>query len=357
MKKNLKRNLVNSTIGRIRSLGGKALDPIRRRRYAKVYETRELVNGRLPVIYISQLWRSGGTMLSQFFDSVPGVLAFPKELKFGVGKQEPLRLDEWCERPASEIRQKFTRVNGVFGDAGRGAYDKSSGSSLPFRFDVRLFNYLFDRLWRERPPRAGRDITDIFFTAFFSSWLDRKPSPQPLRYISGFASFVAFYPGNVQRFFGYYPDGYLIQIIREPVSWYRSVKAKRLKASSGFLKDNRSVDDAIAIYRQQAATLEVNLREYPGRCFLLDYDELVAEPDLHMGRLCERFGLQHSAIAAEPTFNGLPIGPNSSFRDGRVSRESVLSASEMAQLEREAMPVYEKVRRLVATPAQPAVNR
>jgi hypothetical protein len=347
----MKANVILRTI---RALGGKALYQIERPRYAKIYETRELVNGRLPVIYISQLWRSGGTMLSQFFDSVPGVLAFPKELKFGVGKGEPMCLDEWCERPPSEIRIKFTRVNGVFGDAARGAYDKSSGSSLPFRFDVRLFNYLFDRLWSEHPPRAGRDIAGIFFTAFFSAWLDRKPSLHPLRYISGFASFVAFYPGNVKRFFGYYPDGYLVQIIREPVSWYRSVKAKPREASAA---SGHDVDDAIEMYRQQAGTLEINLREFPGRCILLDYDQLVAEPAWHMDRLCARFGLENSAIAATPTFNGLPIGANSSFRDGGVPRESILSAGEIARLEREAMPIYEEVRRLTEMPPQSVAKR
>lgn len=353
----MKANVAHSTLRAIRALGSKALDPIRQGRYAKFYETGDLADGRIPLIYISQLWRSGGTMLSQFFDSVPGVLAFPKELKFGVGKAELLCLDEWCERPAKEVRKAFMRVNGVFQDAKRGAYDKSSGTSLPFRFDVGLFNYLFDRIWSDHPPRTGRDIAGTFFTAFFSAWLDRRTSPQPSRYISGFASFVALRPDNVDRFFVYYPDGYLLQIIREPITWYRSVKAKPRKRTSASNDTYRSIDRAIDLYRQQGATLGDNLRKYPGRCLLLDFDQLAAEPALHMARLCEHIGLQYSDIAAGATFNGLPIGPNTSFRSGQVARENILSAKEIAKLEREALPVYEDARRLVTTPAHLAVNR
>ncbi len=345
---------MNSTLRTIRALGGKVIQPIRQFRYAKAYERGGLVNGRLPVIYISQLWRSGGTMLSQFFDGVPGVLAFPKELKFGVAKDELLCLDEWCDRPAEEVCRAFTRVNGVFGDAARGSYDKASGTPLPFRFDLGLFTYLFDRLWSEHPPRVGRDVAGIFFTAFFSAWQDRKPPALAPRYISGFGSFVALLPQNVERFFRYYPDGYLLQIVREPVSWYRSVKAKPRKAPLATPAKERSVEGAIEIYRQQAATFPVNLRRYPGRCLLLDYDALVAEPGAQMARLCERFGLEYSDIAAKTTFNGHPIGPNTSFRGGKVAREDVLSAEEIARLEQEAVPIYEEARRLSALPVPPA---
>ena len=252
------------------------------------------------------------------------------------------------------------QVNGVFADARRGAYDKSSGMSLPFRFDVGLFAYLFDRIWMERPPRTGRDVAGVFFTAFFSAWLDRQASPRPFRYISGFASFVALQPGNVARFFSYYPDGYLIQIIREPVSWYRSVKAKpriRRPAASDPPTDKRGVWHAIEIYRQQGDTLEANLRNHPGRCILLDYDQLVADPSLHMARLCGQLGLEYSEIAAKATFNGHPIGPNSSFRNADVRPETILSAEEIARLEREAMPIYEEARRLVAMPVRTAATR
>ena len=345
--------VATSALHKLRRLGGAVLAPVRRRRYAKTYESRDLVNGRLPVIYISQIWRSGGTMLSQFFDSVPGILAFPKELKFGVGKRDLLCLDEWCERPAPEVRHEFMRVNGVFGDAMRGRYDKSSGASLPFRFDVGLFSYLFDRSWKDHPPRSGRDLASIFFSAFFSAWLDRRSSTQPPRYISGFASFMALRPENVDRYFGYYPDGYLIQIIREPVAWYRSVRAKSLRglpAAAGSAKDKRSIDRAIEMYRQQGITLGDNLRKHPGRCFLLDYDKLVADPDSHMAGLCELLGLEYSEIASQATFNGLPIAPNTSFRNVPIPRESILSANEIHQIEREAIPIYEEAARLTGLP-------
>lgn len=343
-------NLAHATLRTIKALGSKATYPIRQLRYAKLYQRGDLVDGSLPLIYISQLWRSGGTMLSQFFDGLPGVLAFPKELKFGVAKQEPLCLDAWCGRPAEEVRLAFVRVNGVFRDAARGSYDKASGASLPFRFDSGLFAYLFDRLWSEHPPQRGRDIAGIFFSAFFSAWIDRRPTPQPPRYISGFASFVALDPVNVGRFFAYYPDGYLIQIIREPVSWYGSVRAKSLRGSDTARPsaETHGVAHAIDFYRRQGLTLEANLRAHPGRCILLDYDRLVAEPVHHMARLCAHLGLDYSDIATKATFNGLPIGSNSSFRDTHLRRDSVLSADETVRLEREAMPIYQEALRLVA---------
>jgi hypothetical protein len=341
---------------RLRRVGSIALAPLRRRRYARIYASGRLVDGNLPVIYISQLWRSGGTMLSQLFDNVPGVLAFPKELKFGVGKTDPLCLDEMCAWPVDEVRKAFMRANGAFGDALRGRYHKASGESLPFQYDVGLFCYLFERLWKDNPPRCGRDLAGTFFTAFFSAWLDRRSSAEPARYVTGFASFTALQPGNVDRYFGYYPDGYLIQIIREPVAWYRSVKAKPRKRA-GSPSRGRNIDEALEMYRRQGLSLADNLRRYPGRCILLDYDDLVSDPASHMAFLCAEFGLEYSEIASRATFNGFPIGANTSFRNSSVP-ESILSPSEIALVEREAGPTYKEARQLVsAQPIRPPTGR
>ena len=65
-----------------------------------------------PLLLISQVQRSGGTLLSQLFDGHPQVHAHPHELKIGY----PEKWELASHRPASGRRRLF---QDPFRDAGR----------------------------------------------------------------------------------------------------------------------------------------------------------------------------------------------------------------------------------------------
>jgi hypothetical protein len=316
-------------------------------RFSTLYEPEFRKDGRLPLIMISQLSRSGGTMMSQLLDGIPEILAYPRELHLGAYKTEIPDLDSWCERPMNIVREAFIKANsGLFELAAQGRYDKGSGSYLPFFFDQDAFNYLFEKLWQEQPPRTGRDLASVYFTAFFTAWIDmQRPLTVKPCYISAFASWTALSRDNVIRMFNYYPDGYLIQLIRDPVSWYSSVKARVLAGRGADLAIYQGLDSAVKAYMEQAESINHNLDEFAVRCILIDYDALAKATASVMCGLLNMLRIRATEIAMIPTFNSRPIGPNSSFRGLPYSREDILEADELRILQDKALPAYAALRK------------
>jgi hypothetical protein len=145
--------------------------------------------------------------------------------------------------------------------------------------------------------------------------------------------------------FNYYPDGYLVQLIREPVSWYSSIKARVLAGRGASLPIYQGLDPAVKAYVEQAKSIQYNLDEFAGRCILIDYDVLAKTTPSVMDGLLNVFGIRATQIATIPTFNSRPIGPNSSFRGIPYSREDILEAGELQILQDEALPAYAAVRK------------
>jgi len=307
-----------------------------------------------PVIFISQLSRSGGSLLSSLFDNVPEIFAFPKEVKFGAIKKTLPDLKSFCNELPEEILMRFINENGIFKDAMRGDYKKGTKAAVPFEFERAQFESTFYRLWRENTPTTGRELMTIFFTAFFSSWTNYpKHSIECKQFISGFASWTAMDPKNIERFFGYYSDGFLIQIVRDPVSWYESVSARNLQKTSLKRKElfpiYAGIDAAISSYEQQWNITQNYMKTYGDKLLLLNFDSLINNRERTMRRVSERLGIAYSDSMLIPSFAGRKIEGNSSFNDRykkHVDRNTILDSKEKIQLEEKLNPIYEQVEKL-----------
>ncbi len=198
-------------------------------------------------------------MLSQLFDGIPEILAYPRELRRRVQDRNSRSQFMVQRHRCGGAKIVSQSEKGLFEFASEGRYDKGTKRFLPFFLDNEAFTYVFERLWEEAPPKRGAMWLHIF-TAFFTAWLDlQRQSNVTPSYISAFASWTAFSRANVARFFTYYPDGYLVQLIREPITWYTSVKALQM---GGRVKKDlaiyRGLDPAIKCYLDQAETMEEN---------------------------------------------------------------------------------------------------
>ena len=84
-----------------------------------------LVPVREPLVLISQVQRSGGTLLSQLFDGHPEVHAHPGELHIGPGKSHWPALDPdetpeaWFDALFERITLEFVETGLLEDDAGR----------------------------------------------------------------------------------------------------------------------------------------------------------------------------------------------------------------------------------------------
>jgi Sulfotransferase family len=256
-----------------------------------------------PLVLVSQVQRSGGTLLSQLFDGHPECHAHPHEIKIGYPRESnwpPIDLarpGEWFEL----LFEKKALTHFQEGYQKRGA--KLEGKTyheydvFPFLFLPRLQKAIFDAA--AATAATERDVLDAYFTSYFNAWLDNQNLYSgPKRAVTGFTPRLGMDPANRDRFFSAYPDGALVVIVREPQSWYRSA----VKYSPKRFPD---VETAMPIWREST---EAGFDE---RAVVVTYERLVEQPEEVMTRLAERIGITMSPILLEPTFNGRPIRANS----------------------------------------------
>ena len=183
-----------------------------------------------PLVLVSQISRSGGTWLSQLFDHHPHVWAHPLELRFG-------RSLKWDWPELSSLRDpedvwralRYAKAEERFG---AGTYYKGSNQTHPMLFSVDLQHAVFLQLAAYWTPSSDRAWFDIYFTSFFSAWLDYQRRYGPKRYVIAFTSMLALARASMTQFQRVYPDGWLVSILREPLGWYSSIKQR----SSGAAK-------------------------------------------------------------------------------------------------------------------------
>jgi len=269
-----------------------------------------------PLVLISQIQRSGGTLLLQLLDGHPECHVDPYELKLGHPKKEhwpPIDLaqpETWFEtlyfRGTAERLRRTERTKKP--DSGR--------SVFPFVLLPRLQHAIFEACVAARPPARERDVFDAYFTSYFNAWVDNENLyAEPKRRVVGFTPRMAMDPANLERFFEVYPDGRLLTIVRDPHAWWASA-AKHMPEHYG------DVDEALALWNRSADASFDALRRYgQERVVLLTYEELVLETAATMRTVAERIAITPSATLSTPTFNGRPVRANSS---DPVDREGIL---------------------------------
>jgi len=294
-----------------------------------------------PLVLVSQVQRSGGTLLSQLFDGHPQVHAHPHELKIGYPREanwppidvaDPAATFELLfEKKALTHFQSGYRKPGAKEDETVGEHDV-----FPFVFLPRLQKAIFDA--RAGGAKTERDLLDAYFTSYFNAWLDNQNLyTGPKRAVTGFTPRLAMDPANRDKLFAAYPDGTLISIVREPHAWYASAA----RYSPRRFPD---VETALALWR---ASAEAALDE---RVVVVTYERLVGQTEEVMSRLAERLGIAMSPALLQPTFNRRPIRANSaetiraygivSAREQKVSLDAE-TAARVAEL---AGDLYERAR-------------
>jgi hypothetical protein len=277
--------------------------------YRHVYAVRlaNVVEVREPLVLVSQVQRSGGTLLSQLFDGHPECHAHPYEVHLRPEHEDPrwpkLRLDKSPQAWFDVLYEHQAARHLLLGYSKPGR--KVDVDVHPFLFLPRLQKEIFERCVASKHITRDRDIYDCYFTSYFNAWLDNQNLyTGPKKVITGFTPRAVFHAGSVGRFFRSYPDGKLMSIVRDPRAWYASASKHR--------PQYQDVERAMKLWRRSAnAGLKAHGR-HGDRVILLTYEELVEDTEATMSRLAERLGITMLPILLTPTFNGRLIRPNSS---------------------------------------------
>ena len=300
-----------------------------------------------PLVLVSQVPRSGGTLLSQLFDGHPEVHAHPHELRIGrptsrhwttVDLGAP---EEWFELlfepyAAKHMRRGYRKTAGVLAD---GTPDIDV---FPFLFLPKLQRRIFERCVEERVVTRRRDVLDAYFTSYFNAWVDNQTLyAEPKRVVTAFAPDLHVKQPSLEGFLQDYPDGTLVSIVRDPRAWYASARNQKQQYST--------VEKALKKWRRSTeATLAA--REQTDRVVVVTYENLVRDTEGTMRLIADRIGISMMPVLLVPTFNGQPIRANSS---GRVREYGVrperaeawrgqLDAETIGQIEELAGSLYDQ---------------
>lgn len=289
-----------------------------------------------PLVLITQIHRSGGTLLMRLFDGHPQVYAVPHELGPMLPAREVPRTypEVWfalhdrakmVKRFRTGLRQQNRELN----------RDASESSFLLIPSVQR--SLLAHRLSELAAP-SERDMLNAYLTSYFNAWIDYRGGLDPAkRWVTGFESAMIAQPKRMQRYRAIYPDGKVISVLRDPASWYASARRWEPRYER--------LDVALMLWQESALAAEQHAD------LLLDFEALTSRTRDTMEGVASFLGIEMRDELLAPTVNGVPFGANSSFEsaapgvvDAQRDRSELLGEDERAQIEATAGETYRRLR-------------
>jgi hypothetical protein len=285
-----------------------------------------------PLVLISQIQRSGGSLLSQLFDGHPEVHAHPHELKIGYPKK-----DTWPRLDLNnEPRRWFETLfeSNVINHFKMG-YKKQRNleETFLFLFLPSLQQQLFLNYLESVHSITRRDVIDAYMTSYFGAWLNNQNYSGEKKFITAFTPRLAMGRDNVEAFFDIYPDGRLISVIRDPRNWYPSAANHKPLVYGDIRK-------ALSLWEKNAREMLWDKEKYGDRVCILTFEDLVGKTEAVMRYLADLLKINFNADLLIPTFNKYPIEANTSFKTqqrgiikGTLNRYKTLSQEELGIIE------------------------
>ncbi len=305
-----------------------------------------------PMLLISQVQRSGGTLLARLFDGHPACFAHPSELQWGRPAKWNWPAFSPEDAPTAEAAlallqerwpRKFTKAGGYFKYSDWTRTQEPERVRLyPFVYDRALAAELFSDRFAARPDASRRALLNAYLTSLFGGWLDyQNLHAGPKAWVTAFVARLVMHEDSVARFFEDYPDGRLVTIVRNPQSWYASAIRHRV------------AEDPSAALPEWTASTQASLAAaaaYGDRVRVVVFDDLVMHTEATMRGLCDWMGLAFSDGLLQPTYNGMPVLSDSSYElrtdidTSTTTRfRQVLARNVQDRIEADAVPLYREV--------------
>jgi hypothetical protein len=301
-----------------------------------------------PLALICQAPRSGGTLLGRLFDGHPQCHAHPHELHIGDRRPHTwpdLGLDEapeawWFKLEEERLGQMFEKGKRQIPLKAQG--ERPEESHLPFLLPPTFQRDVFlQEIERRSPIESEREILNAYMTSLFNGWLDNQNLVGPeKRWVVAFSPRRAWADG-LDKLFELYPDGRMISILRDPESWFSSAKGR----------DPEADPEALIEQWQRSAREMVEAKgRFPESVVIVRFDDLVRDTEPAMRALSSFLAIDYDPVLATPTFNGYPVGANSSYEvlgigvvtDPVERYKKVLTAAQRKRIVRECKELHDE---------------
>jgi hypothetical protein len=304
-----------------------------------------------PWVLISQIQRSGGTLLSQLLDGHHQLYVHPSELRIGYPTKDRYPAIDLTESPGgifdklSEAKAINMHIKDGYSKYSPGMENLSDQPTYPFIFSIELQKSLFISLFNQVKPISQRQVLDCYTTAYFNAWIDYQGlyrDPISVKYCAAFIARLACDVSNIDKFFNDYPDGKILTIVRDPISWFASAR-KHLP------NVYRNLNESVTLWKQSASSSLNIIEKYPNKAKLLIFEELLMQPQKIMKMVSDFVGIEFTNTLLIPSFNGMMIKANSSFQAKSFGinkepfdRRSYLESKEIEDISINCSELYNK---------------
>jgi hypothetical protein len=298
-----------------------------------------------PLALISQVQRSGGTLLSQLFDGHPELHAHPHELKIGYPTKYTWPKLDLSDNPNRWLETLFEYS--VLSHFRKGyKKEKKRDDAFLFLFLPSVQREIFLDYFGSMQTLRIRDVFDAYMTSYFGAWLNNQNSTGHKKFVTAFTARLAMRTGNMDAFFETYPDGRLISLLRDPKNWYPSA----IRHKPRVCKD---IQDGVDLWKQSAQAMAWNKERYGDRVCILTFEDLITKTESVMEYLAAFLEIGFADILLEPTFNKYPIRANTSFEaeksgiiESTLNRYKTLSRDELEFIENTTNDLYGQIQTL-----------
>jgi hypothetical protein len=304
-----------------------------------------------PLALISQIQRSGGTLLAQLFDGHPEIHAHPHELKIGKPKKYM-----W---PRIDLNDDFERWFYILFEDDtiehfKGGYrkERKQDETFSFIFLPSLQKKIFLKYLGSVETITLRDVFDAYMTSYFGAWLNYQNCCGQKKYITAFTARLAMDKKNMESFFEVYPDGRLISVIRDPKNWFPSALRH-----NEFIKRDKYADMKLALsqWRESALATIWNKETYAERVCIIRFEDLIGKTEAVMRFLAGFLDIEFDGSLLIPTFNRFPIKANTSFESEQhgimkstLTRHETLSKEELEIINNATQEEYQEILNLIS---------
>ena len=298
-----------------------------------------------PLALISQVQRSGGTLLSQLFDGHPELHAHPHELKIGYPTKYTWPKLDLKDDPSRWLETLFEYS--VLSHFKKGyKKEKKRDDAFLFLFLPSVQREIFLDYLGSLGSLTLRDVFDAYMTSYFGAWLNNQNSSGHKRFITAFTARLSMNRDNMESFYETYPDGRLISLIRDPKNWYPSAIRHKPRIC-------RDIQEGVDLWKKSAQSMLLNKERYGDRVNIITFEDLISKTESVMRYLAEFLEIKFDNILLEPTFNKYPIRANTSFEadksgiiNSTLNRYKTLAQDELRFVESMTKEMYKEVLRL-----------
>jgi hypothetical protein len=254
----------------------------------------------IPLIVIGQQQRCGGTLLNRLFDAHPSLFVYPFENFSG----RPNKYHFPCfsiNTPLSEIWENIKEGHFIKWGLEK-KIPKLYYNTYDFIYDSNKHKERFLNFAKKADDT--RSMLQIYFYSFFLSIENLYKIDVPKFYLY-FTPRQCLY---AEEFFDAFPDGHMIQIIRNPIAFYNSGQSHDKKEYS--LERSKFLWE-LFVLRAIDAIYVKHWKNY----HVIFFEDLVTSPSQVMQQLLRAISVPYNDTVLIPTLNGESWGGDSHFQE------------------------------------------